>query len=117
MFSSEYCEIFKNSFFYRTPPLAASKSRQFRTLYICYVLFSKPFVYMLCIVLQAFCIYVMYCFPSFLYICYVLFSKPFVYMLCVVFQAFCIYVMYCFPSLLKCFSHQQKHNFQNITML
>ena len=28
-----------------------------------------------------------------------------------------IYVMYCFPSLLKCFFLQQKHNFQNITML
>ena len=24
MFSCEYCEIFKNSFFYRTPPVAAS---------------------------------------------------------------------------------------------
>ena len=25
MFSCEYCEIFNNSFFYRTPPVAASK--------------------------------------------------------------------------------------------
>ena len=26
MFSCEYCEIFKNTFFYRTPPVAASET-------------------------------------------------------------------------------------------
>ena len=41
--SCEYCEIFKNSFFYRTPPVAPSKIRQFCTLYLCYAFFSKPF--------------------------------------------------------------------------
>ena len=29
MFSCEYCEIFKNSFFYRTPPKAAFVSKNF----------------------------------------------------------------------------------------
>ena len=41
--SCEYCEVFKNSFFYRTPPVAPSKIRQFCTLYPCYAFFSKPF--------------------------------------------------------------------------
>ena len=33
VFSCKYCKIFKNSIFYRTSPVPASKSRQFRTLY------------------------------------------------------------------------------------
>ena len=36
-------KFLRTGFFYRTPPLAASKSGRFRTLYICYVLFSEPF--------------------------------------------------------------------------
>ena len=31
MLSCEYCDFFKSSFFYRTPPLSTSKSKQFRT--------------------------------------------------------------------------------------
>ena len=47
MLSCEYCDFFKSSFFYRTPPLSTSKSKQFRT-YICYILFSKPFKVLKC---------------------------------------------------------------------
>ena len=34
---------FKQQHLYGTPPVAASKGRQFRTLYLCYVLFSRRF--------------------------------------------------------------------------
>ena len=30
VFSCEFCEIFKNSFFYRTPPLAASGIKEYK---------------------------------------------------------------------------------------
>ena len=32
VFSYEFCEIFKNTFFYRTPPVAASKNRSIKAL-------------------------------------------------------------------------------------
>ena len=51
MLSCEYCDFFKSSFFYRTPPLSTSKSKLFRT-YICYILFSKPFKVLKCFFLQ-----------------------------------------------------------------
>ena len=32
MFSCEICEIFKNTYFYRTPPVAASESKEIKQI-------------------------------------------------------------------------------------
>ena len=43
VFSCEYCEIFKNSFFYRTPPVAASRDIQ-----ASYITPKRKFYFVLC---------------------------------------------------------------------
>ena len=45
-FSCEFCEIFKNTFFYRTPPVAASVAiSQNSPLYYCFFFFGRQLSY------------------------------------------------------------------------
>ena len=55
MFSCEFCEISKNTFFYRTPPVAASKTR---TKELCFGFLCKVLTFSLTLSQQIMQIYV-----------------------------------------------------------